>query len=377
MTQQLKRTPLHELHERLGAKMVAFAGYEMPLHYPTGITHEHQAVRTAVGIFDVSHMGEFEFTGPDRNAFVNRLTCNDVSALEPGRAQYSALLTEQGTFLDDCIVYRFDDKIMMVVNAANIEKDWNHVVERKGGINVRVKDISEEVALLAVQGPKSEELVQGLTRLDLSRLRYYHFEAGEVARVQCFVARTGYTGEDGFEIFARARDAAALWHALAGQGRAVPCGLGARDSLRLEVGYPLYGHEIDETVNPYEARLGWIVKLGKDAPFVGRRALEQIKAKGPARLLVGFRCPEKGAIPRAGYDVYLNDRKVDRVRSGGFSPSLGVGIGTTFVPPHSSEPGTAIEIDVRGRRVAAEVVALPFYTQGSVKRPAPAKKPAP
>jgi aminomethyltransferase len=366
--QTLKRTPFHDLHVALKARMVPFAGFEMPVQYPTGITKEHQAVRAGVGVFDVSHMGEFEFSGPDRNAFVNRLTCNDVAALADGQAQYTALLTDEGTFVDDCIVYRFDDRIMMVVNAANMEKDWQHVLAKKGGINVRVKNISDDVALLAVQGPQSEALVQGITRVNLSRLAYYHFVVGHVGGVDCFIARTGYTGEDGFELFFRPEHAEVMWHGVVGQGRGVPCGLGARDTLRLEMGYPLYGNDIDETVNPYEAGLGWIVKLKKGAPFTGLKALEAVKAKGPGRRLVGFTCGEKGTIPRHGYDVYLHGRKVDVVRSGGFSPSLGIGIGTTYLPSHSTAPGTAIEIDSRGRRVAGSVVKLPFYTTGSVKR---------
>ncbi len=348
--------------------MVEFAGYEMPVQYETGITEEHKAVRTAVGVFDVSHMGEFEITGPDRNAFVNRLTCNDVSQLIPGQAQYSALLNEEGMFLDDCVVYRFEDRIMLVVNAANRRKDWDHILSLKQSINVRVKDQSDEVALLAVQGPASEELMQGLTKLNLGAMKYYHFQSGVVAGVDCFISRTGYTGEDGFEIYFRTKHAEVMWHALVGQGRGVPVGLGARDSLRLEVGYPLYGNDIDETVNPYEAGLGWIVKLDKGAPFVGAPSLARIKAQGVKRRLVGFQCPEKGAIPRQGYDVYLEGHKVDFVRSGGFSPSLEIGIGTTYLPTHSIEPGTTFEVDVRGHRVEAVVVKMPFYTKGSVRR---------
>ncbi|GIW52630.1 MAG: aminomethyltransferase [Gemmatimonadales bacterium] len=369
---ELKRTPFYELHLSLKAKMIPFAGFEMPVQYPTGITKEHEIVRTSVGVFDVSHMGEFEFSGPDRNAFVNRITCNDVGALRDGQAQYSAILSDQGTFVDDCIVYRFDDRVMMVVNAANIEKDWEFITRRKAG-NVRIKNISDEVALLAVQGPASESLLQPLTKIDLSKLPYYHFEVGSVAGVECFVARTGYTGEDGFELFFRPAHAEVMWHALVGPGRAAPVGLGARDSLRLEMGYPLYGSDIDETINPYEAGLGWIVKLDKGVPFVGRAALERIKEKGPARRLVGFRCLEKGVIPRHGYDVYLNGYKVDIVRSGGFSPTLKEAIGTTYLPIHSVAPGTKFVIDCRGKKVEAEVVKLPFYTGGSVKR---AKKPA-
>jgi len=363
----LKRTPFYDHHVALGAKMVPFAGFTMPVQYPTGINREHEIVRTAVGVFDVSHMGEFEITGPDRNAFVNRLTCNDVGALVPGQAQYSALLTEQGTFVDDCIVYRFDDKIMLVVNASNAAKDWEHVVSRKTG-NVRLKDISDEVALLAVQGPQAEALVQALTKVKLADIKYYHFDVGPVSGADCFISRTGYTGEDGFELYFRPKHADAVWSSLVGAGRAAPIGLGARDSLRLEVGYPLYGNDIDDTTNAYEARLGWIVKLDKDAPFTGKAALQQVKAKGPTRRLVGFVAEAKGVIPRHGMSVFVGDRQVDVVRSGGYSPTLKQGIGTTYLPSHSTAPDTVFEVDVRGKRVPARVVKMPFYTGGSVKR---------
>lgn len=366
--QELKRTPFHDMHVSLGAKMVPFAGYEMPVQYPTGITEEHNIVRSGVGVFDVSHMGEFEISGPDRNAFVNRLTCNDVGALIPGQAQYSALLTDEGTFLDDLIVYRFEDRVMMVVNAANREKNWEHILSKKGSINVRAKDITDDVALLAVQGPRSEELLGTLTKQPVGNLRYYHFMPAQVGGVDCFISRTGYTGEDGFEIYFRPAQADVMWHALVGHGRAAPIGLGARDSLRLEMGYPLYGNDIDETVNPYEAGLGWIVRLDKGAPFTGLAALREVKQSGPSRMLVGFKCADKGALPRRGYDVYLGDQRVDFVRSGGFSPSLQGGIGTTYLPAHSAEPGTSIEFDSRGKRVAAEVVDMPFYKDGSVKK---------
>jgi aminomethyltransferase len=366
MSAELKRTPFHDIHVELKAKMVPFAGYEMPVQYPTGISAEHEIVRQAVGVFDVSHMGEFEVTGPDRNAFVNRVTCNDVSALEPGQAQYSALLTDDGTFVDDCLVYRFDDKIMLVVNAANVAKDWEHILTRKGAVNVRLKDISGDVALLAVQGPKSEALIGSLTKINVARMKYYHFDAGQVAGVDCFISRTGYTGEDGFELYFRPKSAEVMWRSLVGAGRAAPVGLGARDSLRLEAGYPLYGNDIDDTTNAYEAGLGWIVKLSKGAPFTGRAALEAIKAKGVTRKLVGFKT-SKESIPRHGADVFVSGHKVDTVRSGGFSPSLQCAIGTAYVPPHSTAPGTKIEIDVRGKRVEAEIVKLPFYAGGSVK----------
>ena len=363
----LKRTPFYDLHIAAGAKMVPFAGYEMPIQYRSGITKEHEFVRTGIGVFDVSHMGEIDISGPDRNAFVQRITCNDVAAIGEGQAQYSALLTPSGTIMDDCLVYRFEDRIMLVVNAANLEKDFREIVSRKGSINVRIKDISNEVALLAVQGPKSEGLVQSLTTLKLSTMPYYHFDVGKVAGVDCFVSRTGYTGEDGFELYFRPKHAEVMWHAVTGQGRGEPVGLGCRDSLRLEAGYALHGSDIDETTNPYEAGLGWIVKLSKGAPFTGRASLETIKKNGVKRKLVGFVVREKGSIPRHGYDVYLAAHKVDVVRSGGYAPTLGIPIGTTYLPTHSVEPGTRIEIDCRGKRVQAEVVKLPFYKDGSVR----------
>src|ERR1051326_2005516 len=224
--------------------MVPFGGYEMPVSYPSGIAAEHRALHERVGVFDVSHMGEFEVSGPDRNAFVQRVTCNDVGALRPGQAQYSAILTDQGTFVDDCLVYRFEDRVMLVVNAANIAQDWEHIVAQKRGANVRLRDISDETGLLAVQGPAAETLLAPLTPVGVAMIPYYHFAQGKVAGVQCFISRTGYTGEDGFELYARAADTETLWHALVGTGRAEPCGLGARDTLRLEAGYPLYGSGI-------------------------------------------------------------------------------------------------------------------------------------
>jgi len=370
--QPLSRTPFYDFHVAAKAKMVPFAGFEMPVQYPSGITREHEAVRTGVGVFDVSHMGEFEVTGADRDAFVSHVTSNDVAALDIGQAQYSAILTPQGTVVDDCLVYQFGSKLMMVVNASNIEKDWKHISARRSG-DVRLRDISDSVALLAVQGPKAEGLLQSLTKIRLGDIAYYHFVVGELAGVECFISRTGYTGEDGFELYFRARDAAVMWRALVEQGGATPIGLGARDSLRLEVGFALYGNDIDDTVNPYEAGLGWIVKLNKKTPFVGQDALRVVKEKGVTRKLVGFRMLERGAIPRHGYDVYLRDTKIDTVRSGGFSPSLKEGIGTTFLPTHSVEPGTRFQVDMRGKRVEAEVARMPFYANGSARKAKPAK----
>jgi aminomethyltransferase len=356
-TGPLKQTPLHDRHVALGAKMVPFAGFDMPVSYPTGITAEHRAVRERVGLFDVSHMGEFEITGPDRNAFVQRVTCNDVGELAPGQAQYSGLLTKQGTFVDDCLVYRFQDKIMMVVNAANIEKDWQHVVDQKMG-NVRLRNISDEVALIAVQGPGAEQLLAGMTTLGVAMIPYYEFADGQVAGVQCFVSRTGYTGEDGFELYCRADDAPKLWDALV--PHAQPAGLGARDTLRLEAGLRLYGQDIDDTTTPFEAGLSFIVKLEKGASFTGQEALKRQKLEGLKRRLVGFKVAEERVVARPGMPVLVNGAQVDTVRSGTMTPTVGAAIGTTYLPLASTKAGTRFEIDIRGRRVPADVVRMPF-----------------
>jgi aminomethyltransferase len=366
LSPKLRHTPLYQTHLKLWGKMVPFAGWEMPVQYPGGILAEHRAVRTGVGIFDVCHMGEFEVTGPDRNAFVNRVTCNDVGALESGQVQYSAILTPEGTFVDDCTVYRFDDKVMIVVNASNTARAWEHIVGLKGGANVRLKDISDEVGLLAVQGPGTERLLQPLTQVPLSTIGYYRFATGAVAGAQCFISRTGYTGEDGFELYCRERDTVALWDAITGAG-ATPIGLGARDSLRLEMGYALYGNDIDDTTTPLEAGLGWIVKLDKGAPFTGDQALRSQKQRGVTRKLVGFELEGRG-FPRHGYPVYHESREVDLVRSGTMSPSLGKGIGTTYLPAAGAKVGTRFEVECRGERIPATVVARPFYKQGSVKK---------
>jgi len=363
----LKHTPLYQMHVELGAKMVEYAGFEMPVTYPAGITAEHKAVRENVGIFDVSHMGEFEVTGPDRNAFVQRVTCNDVGALKPGQAQYSAILTDKGTFVDDCLVYRFEDKLMLVVNAANLQKDWDTIVDQKGGVNVRLRDISDETALIAVQGPRAEALLAPLTTMAVAMIPYYEFAQGKVAGVQCFLSRTGYTGEDGFELYARAEDAETLWHSLVGAGRGEPCGLGARDTLRLEAGLALYGNDIDDTITPYEAGLNFIVKLDKGAPFTGLDALKRQKLEGIKRRLVGFKVLEPKAVARHGYPVYLDGKQVDVVRSGTVTPSANVAIGTTYLPVDQAKPGTKFEIDIRGKRVPAEAVRMPFVPHRTKK----------
>jgi aminomethyltransferase len=363
----LQRTPLFDTHRALGAKMVPFAGWEMPVQYPAGILAEHRAVREAVGIFDVCHMGEFEVTGPDRNAFVNRVTTNDVSALAAGQVQYSCFLNEHGGVVDDCTVYRFEDKVMLVVNAANIEKDWHHIVDQKRGANVRLRNISAEVGLLALQGPKAEALLQQHTETPLRDIGYYRFAIGRVAGAGCFISRTGYTGEDGFELYCRAQDTQAIWAALTGPGKAQPIGLGARDTLRLEVGYALYGNDIDDTTTPLEAGLGWITRLDKGAPFLGETSLKVQKIAGISRKLVGFRMVGKG-IPRHGMPVYVDGLAVDQVRSGTMSPTLGYAIGTTYLPAARAGVGSRFHVDIRGEQLEAEVVRRPFYTRGSVKK---------
>lgn len=365
-TEALRRTALYDVHRKLGAKMVPFAGWEMPVQYPSGILAEHHAVRNDVGIFDVSHMGEFEITGPDRNAFVNRVTSNDVSQLEPGGVQYSSILTPEGTFVDDCTVYRFDDKLMIVVNASNIARAWNYILDLKDGANVRLKNISDDVGLLALQGPNAEAVLQKHTDTKLSDVTYYHFAVGKVAGADCFISRTGYTGEDGFELYCRDRDTVHIWETLTAAG-AKPIGLGARDSLRLEMGYALYGNEIDDTVTPLEAGLGWILKLDKGVDFSGMAELRAQKQRGVSRKLVGFKLEGRG-FPRHGYPVIYGDREVDIVRSGTMSPSLGYGIGTTYLPIEAAKAGTKFAVEVRGERIPAEVVKLPFWTKGSAKK---------
>ena len=359
----LKRTPFHALHVALGAKMVPFAGYDMPVQYPTGITAEHKSVREGCGVFDVSHMGEFEITGPDAVAFVTYVTTNDVAALAIGQVHYSTILNERGTIEDDCLVYRFADKIIMVVNASNVQKDLAHITKFAPKFEVTVKDISDTIALLALQGPATARILQPLTRTDLSAIKYYHFAEGEVAGVQAIISRTGYTGEDGFELYHASTDGVKLWPLLMATGAIVPVGLGSRDSLRLEMGMALYGSDLDDTVTPLEANLAWLVKL-KKGDFVGRDALMAQKESGVAHKLVGFTSEER-AFPRHGYPVFVNGAASGQVRSGTLSPTLGIPIGTAYVPAAHAAEGSTLEIEIRGKRVPATVVKVPFYKHGS------------
>jgi aminomethyltransferase len=360
----LRRTPFHDIHVALGAKIVPFAGYEMPVQYPAGITAEHKAVREACGLFDVSHMGEFLVRGPGAVDFVNYVTTNDVAKLAVGQVHYSGILNDRGTFEDDCLVYREADRILMVVNASNAAKDFAHISRHLGRFDCTLEDISDQIALLALQGPKAAAILQPLTDVALGGIGYYHFARGTVAGVaDVYVSRTGYTGEDGFELYFPNAHAATIWQALMAGGQVAPAGLGCRDSLRLEMGMALYGNDIDDTVTPLEAGLAWIVKLQK-GDFVGRDALLEQKEAGLTRRLVGFTFADR-AIPRHGYPVYCGGAASGVVCSGTMSPSLGIPIGTCYLPTGSTAVGTTFEVEIRGKRVTATVVKPPFYTQGS------------
>jgi aminomethyltransferase len=356
----MKKTPLYDTHVALGAKMVPFAGFEMPVQYPTGITAEHKAVRERAGLFDVSHMGEFIVRGPQAVEFVNYVTTNDVTALAIGQAHYSAILNERGTVEDDCLIYRFADHIMMVVNASNKDKDFEHISLQLSKFDCTLEDISDAIALLALQGPDAEKILARHTDTDLSQIKYYHFTVGTVAGVpDIIISRTGYTGEDGFELYFPSVSAPKIWQALTSAGDVTPAGLGSRDSLRLEMGMALYGNDIDDTTTPYEAGLGWIVKL-KKGDFVGKSALEQQKAAGVPRKLIGFTTSER-AFPRHGYAVFYNGQPSGEVRSGTMSPTLNLPIGTAYLPFDAAKEGTEFELEIRGKRVPAVVQKMPFY----------------
>jgi aminomethyltransferase len=345
--------------------MVPFAGWDLPVQY-SGVMEEHRAVRSAAGLFDVSHMGEVRVAGAGAEEFLQHLTPNDVSRLAPGRAHYSALLTPAGTYVDDLLVYRLAaDEFLLVVNAANAVTDREWIVERAPD-GVTVEDVSDDFALLALQGPAAAAILQPLTAVALEGVRYYAFERGEVGGADCLVSRTGYSGEDGFELYVAPDLAPGLWDTLLGAGREhglVPAGLGARDTLRLEAGMALYGHELDRETNAWEAGLGWTVKLDS-GDFVGRGALLAARAAGPAKKLVGFEMRSRG-IARDGCLAYDGETEIGRVTSGTFSPTLERALGMAYLTPERAAVGTPFSIDVRGRRLDAEVVALPFYKRAS------------
>ena len=360
----LKRTPLYDVHVALGAKVVPFAGYEMPVQYSQGSTAEHKAVRESCGMFDVSHMGEVLVRGPDAIRFVSSVTSNDVAALAIGQIQYSTLLRADGTIVDDLLVYRFADQLMLVINASNRDKDLAHLRENLAGFDCTMTDISDSIALLAIQGPDAADVVQSLADVPLSDVKYYRFTEGCVAGVPCTISRTGYTGEDGFELYFDATKAVSVWNAVMATGKVTPTGLGARDSLRLESGLCLYGHELDDHTTPIEAGLTWIVKLGKSEPFLGRAVLARQHNEGTDRRLVGFTIDER-AIPRQGYPVIYGGMSFGEVCSGTMSPTLGVPIGTCYLPSAAAVVGTQFEIEIRGKRLPARVVKLPFYKRAA------------
>jgi len=357
----IRKTALYEQHQAAGAKLVEFAGFWMPIQYK-GINDEHVKVRSSVGVFDVSHMGEFEISGPQAEAFLQMMTINDVKRLAVNQVQYSAMCYEDGGIVDDLLVYKFPDKFMLVVNASNIEKDFNWLNDHLVA-GVDLKNRSDEFSLLAIQGRNAHPTLQKLTTIDLSQLKTYWLVEGVIVNVPAMIARTGYTGEDGFEVMIKNEAAVKLWQAIltAGQEFGIePIGLGARDTLRLEVKYCLYGNDIDKSTNPLEAGLGWITKLEKDGNFIGGEVLRRLKQDGLARKLVCFELIGK-AIPRHGYKILFDERETGFVTSGMFSPILNKPIGMGYVESEHSAIGKDITIDIRGRKFPARIVKPPFY----------------
>lgn len=358
----MKTTALTDVHIGLGAKMVEFAGYNMPVLY-AGINQEHAAVRNSVGVFDVSHMGEFILEGPNALALIQKVTTNDASKLTDGKAQYSCLPNKQGGIVDDLLVYRInEEKYLLVVNASNMEKDWNWISQHNTE-GVTMTNISDDTSLLAVQGPNALATLQKLTQVDLSAIPYYSFTIDTLAGVEnVIISNTGYTGSGGFELYVPNAVAKKVWDAVFEAGAEFniqPIGLGARDTLRLEKGFCLYGNDIDDTTSPLEAGLGWITKLNK-GDFNDKEALTQLKAEGVKRKLVGFEMVDKG-IPRHDYPIVnANGDAIGKVTSGTQSPSLGRAIGMAYVPTELATPGSEIIVDVRGRHLKAQVVKLPF-----------------
>jgi aminomethyltransferase len=359
----VRETPLAARHAALGARMIEFAGWLMPVQY-AGIVEEHRAVRERAGLFDLSHMGELWAEGPEAGEALAAALVSDPRALAVGRAQYSMICAPDGGVIDDLIVYRLGvERFLVVANASNTAVVSDALAERLDGMRVVLDDRSLDTALVSVQGPESVGILAGLTDVDLASLRYYAAAEGTVAGIPALVARTGYTGEDGFEVFVEWERAGAIWDAMLDAGRprgAVPVGLGARDTLRLEAGMPLYGNELDRATNPFEAGLGRVVRLDKAGDFVGRQALERAAAEAPRKTLVGLAVRGRG-IARHGYPVLSGDATTGVVTSGTVSPTLGVPIAMAYVAPRDAEPGTMLDVAVREQRVAAEVVALPFY----------------
>lgn len=362
----LKKTPLNKAHRELGGKMVDFGGWDMPVQYTAGVIEEHMRTRNAAGLFDVSHMGEIWVEGADAIAFINRITTNDAEKLVDGQAQYSALTNESGGVVDDLLVYRFGpEKLLLVVNAATTDKDWAWITSHKADSDIVLTNASADYCQIAVQGPKAVPILQKLTDVGLDEIKYYWFTTGHVDGVEAIISRTGYTGEDGFEIYAAPEFAEQLWDKLLETGRygepdgILPAGLAARNTLRLESGMSLYGHELADDIAPIEAGLGWITKLQK-GDFIGRDAIADLNEKGIARKLVGFEMIDRG-IARDGFDVYIDDNNVGSVTSASPAPFLKKNIGLAFVPVEFAKIGQEIKIDIRGKQAAAVIVPTPFY----------------
>jgi aminomethyltransferase len=363
---ELKQTPLNSVHRSMGGRMVDFGGWDMPVQYPAGTIEEHLRTRKHAGLFDVSHMGEIDVRGADAIAIVSYLTSNDPSKLIDGQAQYSALTTPEGTVVDDLLVYRFDsDHLLLVVNAGTTEKDWNWITSHRRSGEAQLANVSSDYCQLALQGPDAIGILARVTDLPLSEIKYYHFSEGKVDGVPAMVSRTGYTGEDGFEVYAANDKAEQIWNRLLDAGNfgseegVLPCGLAARNTLRLEAGMALYEHEIDETTTLLEANLGWICKLSKD-DFIGRDVLARQKEEGVRKRLVGFEVTERG-IARDGQDVLVDGSRLGKVTSGSPAPYLKKNIGMAYVPIEFANEGQQIQIDVRGKLVGAEIVKTPFY----------------
>ncbi|MGI9035192.1 MAG: glycine cleavage system aminomethyltransferase GcvT [Pyrinomonadaceae bacterium] len=362
-TENLKKTPLNEIHRKSGGKMVDFGGWEMPVQYAAGVIAEHLATRERAGLFDVSHMGEIWVEGEDAIKFVNRLTTNDAAKLIDGQAQYSALTNETGGVVDDLLVYRFDEgKLLLVVNASTTDKDWAWITSHKKDENITLTDVSKDYCQIAVQGPRALEIAQKLTDENLSEIKYYHFTVGKFDGVDAIISRTGYTGEDGFEIYANKEYAEQIWNDLLETGAQfdiLPCGLVARNTLRLESAMSLYGHELSDEISPLEAGLGWICKFNK-GDFTGREAMLNLKETGLKKKLVGFEMIDKG-IARDDCAVFVGDEKIGYVSSASPAPFLKKNIGLAFVPLEFAKNGQELKIDVRGRKLAAQIVPIPFY----------------
>ncbi len=358
---ELKRTALYEVHKSWGAKIVPFAGFLMPVQYK-GIMAEHKRVRTTVGLFDVSHMGEFQFSGPDAEKFLNKMTINNVAKLDIGQVQYSAMCYNDGGIVDDLLTYRFDDHYVLVVNASNLKKDRDWIQEHIPEQGVDFDDISDDITLLAVQGPRSLDLLKTISSESIEDIPFYHFIIGQIAGMDAVISRTGYTGELGFELYISRSNSLELWNAVVEAGQNFdlePIGLGARDTLRMEMKYCLYGNDIDATTNPLEAGLGWITKL-KKGNFIGRDAIIAAKERGLKRCLVGFEAIDK-SIPRKGYPLFKDNLQIGTTTSGTHSPMLNRGIGIGYVSKNHAEVGNEILMETRGKMNPVKIVETPFY----------------